>query len=375
MGKLIPETEIRKDIESRDGELIKVEIINSVRYVTIKCNKDGNIWTAQLSNIKHKAWCKECYKRSKIRKVEFKDIQSLLNNNNLILTTKSIDIDYWQKIDIWCPTHDFTWTTSYGQMEKGYLCRFCSSGAPPLKNIKKALEDKNCEFVERIHTSCSVRNLLVRCNIHNHEWKTNSRDILKGERWCIYCAREARKTSYKAIKTAVEKRGGTLLTEDCNGSLTRIDVKCANDHMFNTTFDYVNQGYWCPTCPHKTQTKLTDIIQKLYPDAKIHTNYRGFDWLKMNKRKQQRMEIDIWVPDIKLAVEYDGEQHFMPVTFGGISKEAAKKNLEKCKRRDTKKTKLIASHPDQVKYFIRFNFKETINEANVRERLKRASVH
>lgn len=48
---------------------------------------------------------------------------------------------------------------------------------------------------------------------------------------------------------------------------------------------------------------------------------------------------DFYLPEYNLFIEYDGEQHFKPVTFGGISKEDAEHNLQQTQERDKIKDK------------------------------------
>ena len=44
------------------------------------------------------------------------------------------------------------------------------------------------------------------------------------------------------------------------------------------------------------------------------------------------------MPEKNICIEYDGEQHFKPCTFGDISLEVAITKLQSCKERDAIKT-------------------------------------
>ena len=99
----------------------------------------------------------------------------------------------------------------------------------------------------------------------------------------------------------------------------------------------------------------------------LRYNSRDFDWLKTTSGHKQ--EIDILVPDVKLAIEYDGEQHFMAVPrFGG------EEELKQTKRRDKLKDSKIKAHPEDVQYFVRFSYKEPLTEEYVRNKLIEANV-
>lgn len=118
------------------------------------------------------------------------------------------------------------------------------------------------------------------------------------------------------------------------------------------------------------QQKLINIVQQIF-QCQVIPNFRGFDWLKTDIGGRQ--EIDIWVPAYKLAIEYDGEQHFHPVCFGGISKEQANKAFTNRQRLDKiKDTKVDIS--DDVKYFVRFNYTEDINVKYVEDKLEKHGV-
>ena len=375
-GKKLSAATVKKFIEDQDGTLLDDNIIKGVRYVTIKCNKDGNIWTARLNNMRHKKqWCKDCHNRDRIKPININKVKDLISKKGLELLTTT-HIDFWSKIKVKCPKHNREWVTSYGTLERGdSSCKLCGHGSIGFDELSRFVNKHNAEFVERIKTKKSVQNIRLKCTIHDHIWRTNVTDIMKEDRWCYKCSREARKTTYDKIKEAVDAKGGILLTKDCNGSLTKIDVKCSNGHEWETYFDNINQGYWCPECPYKTQAKLHDIIKGLFPNCKTHNNYRGFKWLKSNKSFKQRMEIDIWIPEIKLAIEYDGIQHFVLTKFSSkITDAKAKKAFSDIRRRDKKKNKLIAKYSNEVKHFVRFNYRDTINRENVIVRLSESGV-
>jgi len=75
-----------------------------------------------------------------------------------------------------------------------------------------------------------------------------------------------------------------------------------------------------------------------------------------------------------VAIEYDGKQHFKPVNFGGCSDSSAADNLDKTKYNDRLKDRLIGDS-DDVKYFVRFNYKEKITKDLVIKKLRRHGVN
>ena len=55
------------------------------------------------------------------------------------------------------------------------------------------------------------------------------------------------------------------------------------------------------------QLRILKIMEKIYPNERIISNYRP-DFL-YNPYTKRNLEIDIWLPDQKLAIEVDGSQH------------------------------------------------------------------
>ncbi|KZB71043.1 MULTISPECIES: hypothetical protein [Thalassospira] len=103
------------------------------------------------------------------------------------------------------------------------------------------------------------------------------------------------------------------------------------------------------------ESELYGIVRDLFPDYKV-LREASPEWLG-------RMRIDIYVPDLGLAVEYQGEQHYRPVTaFGG--EDAHSKVVE----RDRLKRQLCARNNVEV---VDFRFDAPITKTAVKSRLRR----
>jgi len=152
-----------------------------------------------------------------------------------------------------------------------------------------------------------------------------------------------------------------LLSGEYKNNYTKLKVLCSCGKIFFRSYDKIcNTGQiLCSKCGGlgATQKKVLNIVKNAYPNHTINSEQR-FEWLGLQS-------IDIYIPDLKIAIEYDGEQHFGPVQFGGISMKKAQKNLKRQKGWDRKKNKLIKQHPEDVKHFIRIPYTEKINEKNV----------
>ncbi|MDC0556926.1 zinc-ribbon domain-containing protein [Candidatus Poseidoniaceae archaeon] len=95
--------------------------------------------------------------------------------------------------------------------------------------------------------------------------------------------------------------------EVTKGSNKLVWWKCKNHEHEWRTAPNSRDLPGCPLCPKKNQTALFEIVKKLYPDDEILFDYKHPELIFPSG---WRMELDIWLPRIQLALEYQGQQHY-----------------------------------------------------------------
>lgn len=98
-----------------------------------------------------------------------------------------------------------------------------------------------------------------------------------------------------------------------------------------------------------SETVLFKLVSELLPNHEIVRHYRG--------KELERLEIDIWLPELKVGIEYQGQQHFKPVTHWG-----GEEGLTKRQYNDLKKAKLFKQLGYKVIYF---DFHDSLTMKNV----------
>lgn len=102
------------------------------------------------------------------------------------------------------------------------------------------------------------------------------------------------------------------------------------------------------------ETLLFNYINLLFPQYSVQREASP-SWLN-----QQRF--DIYIPELHLAIEYQGQQHYIAVNlFGG------EEGLKRTKQRDKEKLQLSKANGVEIIYF---SYKENITEKLVQNRLK-----
>jgi hypothetical protein len=108
-----------------------------------------------------------------------------------------------------------------------------------------------------------------------------------------------------------------------------------------------------------SEMNLFRIVQSLYPEHEV-IHQGSPDWLG-------RQRFDVYVPNLKLALEYNGQQHYFPIShFGG------QEGLEATQKRDKKKRAKARKAGVSI---IEFRYDETITPASVKKRISRGHLY
>ena len=104
----------------------------------------------------------------------------------------------------------------------------------------------------------------------------------------------------------------------------------------------------------REETNLFRLVQALFAPRDVVHHYKGNELFGL--------EYDIYVPDLRLAIEYHGEQHFQCVSNWG-----GPEGLAKRKENDERKRRLSARHAIDL---VEFTYKDEINPETVTARLR-----
>jgi Zn finger protein HypA/HybF involved in hydrogenase expression len=290
------------------------------------------------------------------------EVKSFIENKDGVLLT-TIYVNALTKLHIRCKKDKHEWYPRWNDVRRGQWCPKCSGKAKKtISEVKNLVESKNGTLLSKIYKNAFGK-LHIRCNIDKYEWYTTWHDLDSGY-WCMMCAGKVPPT-INYIKQFVVEKNGTLLSNKYENCYTKLHIRCNKDqNEWNPAWTDIQQGKWCPKCSSgKAQRLLQDILEEILKERSL-SNYRGFGWLIGPGGKKQ--EIDIYFPKLKLAVEYDGEQHFKPIKFGNYD---AKERLKYIKKLDINKNNKIKQHANDIEHFVRFSYKEPITKEYILQKL------
>lgn len=272
------------------------------------------------------------------------------------------------KMEWSCKKHH-KWYASYNNIARGHWCPYCAGLAKhTIEYMKQMATKNNGKCLSEKYINANTK-LCWEC-IKEHRWFARPADIINGH-WCPECAR-VKKLSLEYFKNLAIKNKGRCLSKSYNGIFDVGVWECSCGNVWKAQFKDIKDGTWCPICnfPGKTQKLLVNIIKQIYAGHEVLQNFKEFDWLRTVKHGKQ--ELDIYIPDLRIAIEYDGEQHFKPMRYKNKKKMLEK--LNRTKYLDKLKNKKIKQHRDDIKYFIRFSYKDKIDKENIIIKLKEEGI-
>ena len=122
-----------------------------------------------------------------------------------------------------------------------------------------------------------------------------------------------------------------------------VEIICKKHGMFLQKPMNHLDGCGCPKCSNEILVNENKLYNLLSENLNLTiVRQKTFKWLKYKRRQY----LDFYLPDINLGIEYQGEQHYKPISFfGGLEK------YELNKDRDLKKKELCIEHGIDLIYF------------------------
>lgn len=284
------------------------------------------------------------------------------------------------RIIISCPNGHVYETTFNAFKNKNRRCRECKK-LEKENFIKEYIKKENYKLIDMKIKNNNLY-VYVQCH-HNHDpyWVVFS-SFKTLNRRCRVCGFEKTKQStshsYDYVKNYIESIEYTLLSNEYENTIEKLNIKCDKGHIFKMGFKQIKRGDRCPKCMAKkngekqrlSYNEVKDYINKygytllskeyrnaqakikvMCPEGHIYyvrfnnfkTGYRCpichassgesetrrvLESLKIDFKQQyifkdckfkSYLPFDFYLPDYNTLIEYDGGQHYKIVEhFGGF---------------------------------------------------------
>lgn len=322
----------------KGGECLSTMYINGLTNMDWKC-KLGHVWSARASHVMHGSWCPKCsIEKRGLKKLNkdhnFSTLQKIaLAKGGLCLSTEYKGIH--EKLE-WQCKNGHIWMTMPATIKKGSWCSVCCG-----KRIQKPFEFFSNLAKDRKGLLLTPNYLGVQKNHKwqcekGHTWLASPENIRAGA-WCHYCSGHKIENPLKRLENLAILKKGKLLSSAYVGTDAKYTWECEKGHNWEARGSSIKRGGWCPICVSGINERLVryfteQLFSRPFPKIKP-------DWL-VNPNSKRRLELDCYNEELKIAVEYQGVQHY---SLRSAFKMTAA-ILEASKDRDAVKRKLCDAH-------------------------------
>lgn len=181
-----------------------------------------------------------------------------------------------------------------------------------------------------------AKRIKMKCTKHNVESTKTPYEVVCGK-GCYLCGLEKlsvrqRKPEDEFVKELHDKYPNIDLVSGYTAKTEYADFYCnICKASWTDIADYVSRR-GCPRCNGASvESQIGEILQQ------YKINYIP-QYSFNDCRDQRALPFDYYIPDCNVLIEYDGEQHYKPRNFGGISDEEAKENFKITQFHDKIKT-------------------------------------
>ena len=112
-------------------------------------------------------------------------------------------------------------------------------------------------------------------------------------------------------------------------------LKCNSEYMIRP-LKFTSSGRRCMFCSNRTSKSERAICNKLDEIGIEYVHQKRFDDLRSKNDRQ--LSYDFYIPSLNMLLEYNGEQHYMPIRFDGMTEDKAKakflQQIEKDKQKE-----------------------------------------
>lgn len=319
--------------------------INNRTKIKCKHNECGYEWTITPDSFLRGSRCPNCSKKSAIKKTTktnqkfVKEVYELIGDEYQFLE------EYVNsKTKIMC-SHikcGYMWNVIPASFLRGTRCPQCYGN---LRKTTETYKDELYSIVgdeylllnQYISSKTKIELLHTKCG---YIWHVLPSDVLNGNR-CPECKKKYLSKLYTKSHAQFVAEIYDLVGDEYKVLGKYINSKynvlmrhneCGHEWESNTG-NFLNLENRCPRC-RNTSKGENKIREWLELNNISNISQHAFK----NCKNIDVLFFDFYIPCYNLLVEYDGEQHYRPVNFGGISDESALENFRYTQHNDNIKT-------------------------------------
>lgn len=327
--------------------------VNKSTKILVRCNRCNREWMGNPGDLLNGHGCQKCYQSlgGKAKRKTNEQFLSELNIINSNIEPLEEYINNHTKIRFKCKKCGYEFPKTPHNALIGQGCPKCAIKSRALKRAN-SLDD----FIERMNVINPTIKITGR-NYVNNKTKIDCECLVCGEKIektpdSLLSGRGCRKCSFKKIhdvhcftqeefeRRMSESNPSVKIIGRYYNKNTEILCECKKcGNQWNPKpVCVLNMGHGCPKCKMSRGEKMLKRILDEY-GINYDTQHTFDDCVY-----EAKLKFDAFDLDNRIAYEYQGQQHYYPVNFGGCSDEDAQKDFEVDQIRDNIKREYCKEH-------------------------------
>lgn len=210
-----------------------------------------------------------------------------------------------------CP-NGHTFEQAYGRINVGNGCPECSGKRKlTIEDYKKLGKKNGFQIIGDKPRRNDIKTQWICSEGHEFEMAYNYMDFGGS---CPRCAKKGRKVAQDYHNLA-SRSGLKFVGEMPKRVVDETLWKCCEGHQFSESYNRIDFGGGCLECSGSSAENKIDHILK-------SVNVRAQREISLGDiRNKKSLRFDFWLPDLQVAIEYQGKHHYEPIKFWGGAKK------------------------------------------------------
>ena len=308
-GHTVDVNEVKKFIEKKGGVLDKDwEFVRYNKKFWLTCENDHK-WETTWNVIQQGHWCPECARKAVLqrnfdsRRTE-DTVREYISGKEGKLDPEWKYINNHEKFWIECD-QGHRWQAVWGNISQGHWCPYCMKTIVLEKDVRTYIENKGGHLSDDWEFVKSKENFKIQCG-QGHYFQACWDKIRLGQ-WCPFCYGNDQPNDSEVKGLIAAKKGELDSDWKYVNSFSRFWITCRKGHRWQTRWNTLKQGGWCPKCKETvSENKFRGTIERIlsapFPKQKP-------EWLR-SPLTGRPLELDGYNQDLKVAFEYQGPYHY-----------------------------------------------------------------
>jgi len=311
MSKKLTYEYVKNFINSTGYTLLSDNYVNKKTKLSIRCPED-HVYMVKWNNFQQGQRCPICSVKivAESKRYNINYVRDFVDSTGYTLLSDTYS-NSRTKLLIRCDK-EHEYSATFNHFQKGQRCPICS-----LKIVGGKLKhsyDYIKSYIENVKgytlISSTYENKRTKLSIvcdNNHTFDMRFNNFQQGQR-CPICAIERVATSsrllFNSVKAFIEDEGYALLSNSYVNNHTKLLLRCPEGHEYSVAFNSFQQGTRCPECAgtiSKGERELSQFVESF--GISIVKNDRT---QIVNPKTGYNLELDIWIPSMNKAIEYNG---------------------------------------------------------------------